>query len=500
MSKPAALFVAAAMAVTAGCVAVIASYGLDLDAGASTLAGAAALAGMAVTHLAFLRAAPKDDSRLDDIDRLVTDLQSRLETLELRISTLDAAVSERARAASKPLVEEIAALGGLLTTIAKEVATHDVAIAKLNARDEESWPALPAPLEPPAHPAPAPDPVPERPSVQSAAPATRPPVAVPTPASAPPPAPPTAAPQTDSPPPAAALAAPEKLQRPEPLDLDGPELASGPGLDGLAAIAQALREDRLETHLQPIVALPSRRTAHYEAYSRIVEDDGLLEASAFVEVARASKQIAEIDRRTVQRCAAVALRLSARGGGAVFVNVAPQTLADARALAAITSLLDGQEELRRLLVLEFRQPDFAGLSPDARKTLDGFVEQGVRLSLDGAPDLRFEPRELSRLGVRFVKVRAEKLLDPESARGAAIHPADLASLLSRHGVDLVATHVEHEKLVPELLDMEVAFAQGALFGMPRPVRPAAPDAGAALAGAVAPAQASRLVARNVAAR
>lgn len=479
MSKPAAIFVAAAMAVTAGCVGVIASYGLGLGMAGSLLAGAGALAGMAVVHLAFLRVSPQDDARLDDLDRVVTELQSRLETLELRVSTIDGATAERARSAAKPLVAEIAALGGLLTTIAKEVASHDVSIARLSA---------PRPMPQSVSPAKADEP-PAQPAARSSADL----------APAPPPT------SRSEPPRPASLPASPKLQRPEPLDLDAPEARKVdprdlPDMDLSARIERALSEDRVEPHLQPIVTLPSRRTAHYEAFSRIVEEDGLLPAADFLDAARELGRIAEIDRRTIERCAAVALRLSARGGGAVFVNIAAETLKDANVIGAMTSLFERQEELRRLIVLEFGQTAFAALDPDGRKAVERFVAQGVRLSLDGAVDLRFEPRELTRLGVRFVKVAADRLLDPDGARGAAIHPADLANLLARHGVDLIATHVEQEKAVPELLDMEVAFAQGALFGMPRPVRPATPEEPVAQPAAASQPQAARLAPRSAAAR
>jgi cyclic-di-GMP phosphodiesterase TipF (flagellum assembly factor) len=449
MPKPAALFVAAAMAVTAGCMSVVASQGLGLDLAGAVIVGFASLAGMAVTHLAFLRAVPKDDGRLDDIDRVVTDLQSRLETLELRVSGLDGSAGERARAATRPLVDEIAALGGLVTTVAKEVAAHDVAIARLalaKAEREAVAREEPAPEPPPApkaKPRPAPEPEPE--------------------ASAPEPKPVAEPRRVEA-----------KIAPPEPFDLeDEAPGAEADAPDLLRRIDRALAEDRIEAHLQPVVTLPNRRTAHYEAFARLAEQDGLLPAEAFLPAAAAHGRIGEIDRRVIERSAAIALRLSARGGGAVFCNIAPETLRDASAVAAISALLEKQAELRRLIILELPQASFEGLGLEEAAALEGLTASGVRLSLDKTEKLTLEPRELARRGVRFVKTPATRLLDPEAAKGATIHPADLASLFSRHGVELVATHVEEERTVPELLDMEVRFGQGLLFGAPRPARPAA---------------------------
>ncbi|MFL1877275.1 hypothetical protein ACIKT0_19455, partial [Hansschlegelia beijingensis] len=85
MTKPADFFVAAAMAVTSACVGVIAAYGLGLGFASAALAALAALGGMAVVHLAFIRTPAPPDGRIDDLDRVATELQSRLETVELRL-------------------------------------------------------------------------------------------------------------------------------------------------------------------------------------------------------------------------------------------------------------------------------------------------------------------------------------------------------------------------------------------------------------------------------
>lgn len=458
MSKPALFFVAAAMAVTAGCVGVIANYGLALGLGESIAAALAALAGMAVIHLAFLRAQPREDSRVDQLDRIAGDLIERVEAIEARFERIEGVMGDRARSVTKPLVEEIAALGSLVTTVAKEVAAHDLAIARLGKAGSER-PVVPPTVAPVIMAPPPPPPAPQ---------------VVPEPQFAP--EPPRRSPRE----PRAAVAPPAarrgaKAPAPEAFDPGAEDDGGQPAL--ILSIERALAEDRIEPYLQPVVTLPSRRPAHYEAVARLVEDDGVTVAEEFLEAAAASRRLPHIDRRIIERCASVALRVSARGGGLLFVNVARETLADQTAFGAISGLLETQQELRRLLVFELPQADFEALSERERASVEALAGQGVRLSVDRAEDLRLDPRALARQGVRFVKIRAERLLDPEAAGGLAIHPADLSNLLARNGVELIATHVEEERTVPELLDMEVRLAQGELFGVPRPVRPAAPERG-----------------------
>ena len=57
-----------------------------------------------------------------------------------------------------------------------------------------------------------------------------------------------------------------------------------------------------------------------------------------------------------------------------------------------------------------------------------------------------------------------------SGAGAAVAAEDFKKLLERHGLNLIAERVEDEKTVVQLLDYNVDFAQGFLFGEPRAVR------------------------------
>ncbi|HCX66812.1 MAG TPA: diguanylate phosphodiesterase, partial [Rhodobiaceae bacterium] len=51
-----------------------------------------------------------------------------------------------------------------------------------------------------------------------------------------------------------------------------------------------------------------------------------------------------------------------------------------------------------------------------------------------------------------------------------IHAADLKELLKRNGIQLIVDKIENEREVVDVLDYDVEFGQGYLFGEPRPVR------------------------------
>jgi len=98
-------------------------------------------------------------------------------------------------------------------------------------------------------------------------------------------------------------------------------------------------------------------------------------------------------------------------------------------------------------------------------------DRGLVFALDRATDLRLDPLSLADRGVRFVKLPAEMLLAAEAPHGLDVELHDLAAVLSRAGIKLIAERVEREEDVPDLLDLDVPLAQGFVFSPPRPVRP-----------------------------
>jgi len=121
-------------------------------------------------------------------------------------------------------------------------------------------------------------------------------------------------------------------------------------------------------------------------------------------------------------------------------------------------------------VFEFTQKTVRALGPMEHESLAALAERGFRFSMDQVTDLRLDPRELSERGFRFVKVPASLLLDRLHAADTDIHPADLADLLGRHNIELIASRIESESTVVDILDFEVHYGQGFLFSPPRPVR------------------------------
>jgi cyclic-di-GMP phosphodiesterase TipF (flagellum assembly factor) len=247
----------------------------------------------------------------------------------------------------------------------------------------------------------------------------------------------------------------------------------------LAAIRNAVDENRIDIYLQPMVTLPQRKVRFYEAVTRLRDDkDQVLAAEDFIGVAESAGMIGRIDHMVMLRCVQVLRRLMVRNKEVgVFCNVAAATLANGATFSQCLDFLEANRALAPSFVLEFKQSTFRRLGQTETEHLASLAQRGYRFSIDHVTDLRFEPRELADRGVRFIKVPAALLLDPKQTSSSDIHPSDLSDLLGRFGIDLIAEKIEGERAVVDLLDYDVRFGQGFLFAPPRPLRPEGANGG-----------------------
>jgi cyclic-di-GMP phosphodiesterase TipF (flagellum assembly factor) len=249
---------------------------------------------------------------------------------------------------------------------------------------------------------------------------------------------------------------------------------AGGDLQVIESLHDALENNRIDLYLQPIVSLPQRKVRYYEALSRLRDADGnLLTPDRYLGVAEKSGLIGTIDNLLLFRCTQI-LRKTKHQKNSVgfFCNLAQHTLRDERFFQQFIDFLSSLPELADSLIFEISASDLAACGPSENDKLDRLVRTGCRLSLDRLPHLDFDFAGLARRHFHFVKIEAAKILSPREQAGIPIAATDLKDALRRNGIDLIAEKIENERTVVDLMDYNVDFGQGFLFGEPRPSREA----------------------------
>lgn len=256
----------------------------------------------------------------------------------------------------------------------------------------------------------------------------------------------------------------------------GPSAARGP----MDLVREALLENRVELHLQPIVQLPQRKTAYYEGFTRLKDASGrLILPQEFIPAAEEAGLMTTIDNVLLFRCVQIVRKLMKQDRRiGIFCNISPAALADEHFFPQFYDFMRENRDLAGSVIFEITQAAFEGRTSIEARAMGKLVDLGFRFSIDKVSNVELDLPDLERSGVRYLKIAAQTLtqqivrqgLRPRSAITREIAANDIAAVFQRYGIDLIAERIESEEAVLEALDLDAPYGQGHLFGAPRPIK------------------------------
>ena len=230
-------------------------------------------------------------------------------------------------------------------------------------------------------------------------------------------------------------------------------------------LKDALRDGRLEAHLQPIVSLRSREVVFCEALCRLREPNGNLSADAgFIGAAEALGLVPEIDCRMLEQVHAL-LRGDARVP--IFVNLSASSFSDARVEALLARIL--AHVPRGSLGIEITEHVSVGDLDLAGERIRSLRRLGALVAIDDFGQGFFSFPHLARLSCDLVKIPATVSADPKGNRRDTVVAA-IASVAHAYGKAVVLEGIEDAQTAERAAATGIEFGQGWFFGRPGPSR------------------------------
>jgi cyclic-di-GMP phosphodiesterase TipF (flagellum assembly factor) len=248
----------------------------------------------------------------------------------------------------------------------------------------------------------------------------------------------------------------------------------------LEEVREALAANRVDLYLQPIVGLPQRRTVFYESFSRLRDEAGrVMMPAEYLPAAEPEGLVSAIDNLLLFRCVQIVRRLAKQDRKvAIFCNISLASLADEVFFPQFLEFLAQNRDVTNGLIFELGQAAYEARGSVEARNMAKLADLGCRFSLDKVTDLSLDFADLSRSDVKFVKISAqvllEQLLETDGRLTLRSHKdieaTDYAALAQRYGVEVIAEKIESERQVVDILDLNVGYGQGHLFGEPRAIR------------------------------
>ncbi len=235
------------------------------------------------------------------------------------------------------------------------------------------------------------------------------------------------------------------------------------------SLHKALTYRHVDLFMQPVVSLPQRHVKFYEFFGRLRIQPGLyLPARDYMVMASEEHIISRLDTIFLTHCLKVMQRQKVRTETPLsyFINIKPFDLRHPDFMTMLLQLLSDHADVADSLIFEMHYNEFLLLSPAETKVLRRLSQIGCRFSVDHVSTLPIDPVHLYDRHIKFVKIKVETLLrESQTDRGFSSALAKKQAL-DDHGIDLIVEQTESEDDLREVLDFDVKYGQGFLFGRP----------------------------------
>lgn len=240
----------------------------------------------------------------------------------------------------------------------------------------------------------------------------------------------------------------------------------------LEMVRQALAENRLLFHIQPIVTLPQRRPHGYDLVPRLMLEDGeLADRVDFLPRRGGEDVLRHIEGMGLVEAITISRRARTAGQPiTLYVPLSRATLDDQAASEQLLASLEANRAIAPFTIFAVSDSDWHDLTTAERAITDAMAKKGVGFTLTGMRSLRVDVAELAGRGVRSLRIDAGRFIqDPQAYTD--FHASDIANYIARFEVSLLATGISSEREIVELLEDGFRLAQGPHIAAPGPVRP-----------------------------
>ncbi|CAN1487586.1 Rtn c-di-GMP phosphodiesterase class I (EAL domain) [Rhabdaerophilaceae bacterium] len=243
-------------------------------------------------------------------------------------------------------------------------------------------------------------------------------------------------------------------------------------------VAAAIAADRLDLFLQRIVTLPQRKTRAYEVSLR---PDGCDPRIATRDIRAAVEQVGHqlaFDRKLMVQTVRLARMFEQRQRDVLLIaDLSQRYLLSEAAFDELRALVADAPDVPRRIIVSLPQRFFKKAVAVENESLLILSDMGFRFMMRDVDDLSLDLPRLQQSGIRWIRMDAGRLIAASQGNEIKmdVAAADFAAMLGRRQISLLIDEVEDEASVAELIDFNIAYAQGSVFSPPQPVRADALD-------------------------
>ncbi|WP_299429027.1 EAL domain-containing protein [uncultured Meiothermus sp.] len=241
---------------------------------------------------------------------------------------------------------------------------------------------------------------------------------------------------------------------------------------GATELQEALSQDGLTLHFQPVFNLSDLELVAVEALARWPKPKGLHQAGEFLPLAEQVGLMSAQDRWALDKVLDQAALWKPSGVNARFsVNVSSETLADPNFPTLLQEMFTAKRLPTDIIIIELREEAILSDLETAGRSLEILKHLGVSIALDNFGTNPLPLTQLKRLPLDWIKLNPAL----SSSENATLAKAAI-DMVHAVGTKAVAKGLEEQSQLTRMKELGADYGQGHILGWPVP----AEDLGALL--------------------
>jgi diguanylate cyclase (GGDEF)-like protein len=232
-------------------------------------------------------------------------------------------------------------------------------------------------------------------------------------------------------------------------------------------VYQALEQQTVLPHFQPILSLASGQILAHEMLMRIpVADGALLNAAEFIKAAGQIGLLPRLDLLLMQKAYEIA---NADGyEGKLFINLTPKSLIVPEFLSTVLELTNRYRIDPGRIIFEVTERDTVQNLTMLQKFVARMRNEGFQFAVDDFGSGYSSFKYLKLFPIDYIKIEGEFIRNMLDDREFMAYTKSIVTLAQELGVKTVAEYVEDARIVAACRDLGIDYVQGYYVGRPGP--------------------------------
>lgn len=234
--------------------------------------------------------------------------------------------------------------------------------------------------------------------------------------------------------------------------------------DNTALVLDAIRNDKIVPHFQPIIDIESHEKPIHELLMRIEMSDDHISASDFIEIAETMGVIHQMDYIVIEK-AFSHIRQSGYDG-LLFINLSPRSLIIGEFMEKIIGLTHKYGIKRSNIVFEITERETVKSFALLEKFVHNLKLEGFSFAIDDFGSGFSTFHYIKKFPIDYIKIDGEFITNIDKDPKDLAFVKSIVALAQELKVKTIAEFVENEEVLNFLHSIGIDYAQGYHIGKP----------------------------------